>query len=465
MSSLAEINAKRRIVRTRNLDDHDLASSKDHQQDKLSTILVFCFILSLIIPIIFYIGTIRLSFYRVFLIFTFIPCLISWASGRLGKVCPSDLFLFSYCSFSITSLVVNHGVQVALEPSGIVILETLGPYLLARRLIRNADEFLALSRIFLFTTIILLPFAMFETITGQNILLTIFDIAFETFKDVPKDTRWGLDRVQGPFEHPILFGVFCSAGFGLSFYVVGKEMELFKRSICALPSSLGVFLSLSSGPLSALIAQIFLVTWDVILKSFKWRWVLLAGLTVVAYVTVDVISNRTPIKVFISHFAFDTHTAYNRILIWDYGSAEVLRHPFFGIGLNEWERAWWMSTSLDMFWLVQAVQYGLPAALCFTLAFAHVVVSLSLLKDRERKILDYRTGFIITFVGLSLAGWTVHYWNATYCLFMFLLGSGVWMLAQPHQTGNLTNAHSVQGKRSKIDLVETPTPQNLRHDH
>ena len=29
--------------------------------------------------------------------------------------------------------------------------------------------------------------------------------------------------------------------------------------------------------------------------------------------------------------------------------------------------------------------------------------------------------------GLILAGTTVHYWNATFCLFMFLLGSGAWL--------------------------------------
>ena len=27
-----------------------------------------------------------------------------------------------------------------------------------------------------------------------------------------------------------------------------------------------------------------------------------------------------------------------------------------------------------------------------------------------------------------VVAWTVHFWNATYVLFMFLMGSGVWML-------------------------------------
>ena len=27
-----------------------------------------------------------------------------------------------------------------------------------------------------------------------------------------------------------------------------------------------------------------------------------------------------------------------------------------------------------------------------------------------------------------MVGWTVHFWGATYVLFLFLLGSGVWIL-------------------------------------
>ena len=30
--------------------------------------------------------------------------------------------------------------------------------------------------------------------------------------------------------------------------------------------------------------------------------------------------------------------------------------------------------------------------------------------------------------GFFLVGWTVHFWMATYVLFMFLLGSGMWLL-------------------------------------
>ncbi len=42
-------------------------------------------------------------------------------------------------------------------------------------------------------------------------------------------------------------------------------------------------------------------------------------------------------------------------------------------------------------------------------------------------------GFLGTMVGMFLAGWAVHFWNETYVLMMFLMGSGVWLLDH-HET-------------------------------
>jgi hypothetical protein len=79
------------------------------------------------------------------------------------------------------------------------------------------------------------------------------------------------------------------------------------------------------------------------------------------YVGIDLFSTKTPFHVFVNYFTFSKQSAYNRILIFEYGTAEVARHPVFGIGLGDWERPVWMSDSMDNFWLVTAVRYGVPA--------------------------------------------------------------------------------------------------------
>ena len=35
--------------------------------------------------------------------------------------------------------------------------------------------------------------------------------------------RFGFERAQVLFEHPILFGVFCASALGLSWYVLGYQ--------------------------------------------------------------------------------------------------------------------------------------------------------------------------------------------------------------------------------------------------
>ena len=50
-----------------------------------------------------------------------------------------------------------------------------------------------------------------------------------------------------------------------------------------------------------------------------------------------------------TYFTFSTTSAYNRIIIFEYGSAEVMRNPIFGIGLGDWIRPVWMSDSMDNF--------------------------------------------------------------------------------------------------------------------
>lgn len=85
--------------------------------------------------------------------------------------------------------------------------------------------------------------------------------------------------------------------------------------------------------------QIAVIVWERVTNGIKGRWMALIGLVVMLYVALDIFSNRSPIHVFVSYLTFSTQSAYNRISIFHYGSQEVVRHPPFGIGLGDWERA------------------------------------------------------------------------------------------------------------------------------
>ncbi len=75
-----------------------------------------------------------------------------------------------------------------------------------------------------------------------------------------------------------------------------------------------------------------------------------------------------------------------------------------------------------------AVRYGLPAPFLLLLAFLSIFLAVGFKKGLDDKITAYRTAFLITMTAFFMVGWTVHFWDAAYVLFLFLMGSGVWML-------------------------------------
>ncbi len=420
--------------RTARLDRQQRVSHTSNQRSgnragkRLPALPVTIFLVSVIIPFVITLGSLRLSANRIALAAMLIPCLILWLSGRAGPKRLTDFALALMCGWMTVGYFVLHGSSIAIEAGGIAVIETMGAYLLGRCYIRDADSFYRMSQLLFWIIAAMLPFALYESVTGNNILLSAANSAWPSGGDVPKDPRWGFDRVQGVFQHPILFGVYCGSGLALTYYVVGYNTSAIKRALKTAIVGITAISSLSSGPLTGLAAQAMLISWDKALNFITYRWKLLIGLVASFIVSIEIVANRSTPEIFISYFAFNTSTAYNRLRIWRYGIASVYEHPLFGVGFGEWERPWYMSPSMDMFWLVPAVRNGAPTALLFLLAFFYLLICVARKKDIGYQASQFRLGYVICMIGLFLMGWTVNYWKANYVMFMFLLGSGAWIL-------------------------------------
>ena len=172
-----------------------------------------------------------------------------------------------------------------------------------------------------------------------------------------------------------------------------------------------------------------------------------------AYIAIDLFSTKTPFHVFVNYFTFSKQSAYNRILIFEFGTAEVARHPIFGIGLGEWERPIWMSDSMDNFWLATAVRYGLPALILLLGLLLGLVWAVGQRKNLPAQWRRARHAWAFTLFGITVAAATVHLWNALFVLFFFLLGAGAWLLdAKP-------NRPSLNAKR--MPFIPVPQPVRL----
>ncbi len=380
-------------------------------------------------------GSIKLPTYRLICLVLLVSAISQMARVQTRKTKAIDNFMILYTVWCVISLLVNHGIGVW-QFAGMTAIETLGPYCLARALIQNSDDFRHWVRCYLKVIIFIFPFALYETLFGEHLLRDLARAVTGYGPLAGRPERLGLTRAFGPFEHPIHYGVFCAVMLGLVSALGAKSL----KRVCFLVAAVGC--SLSSGPLLAASVQIGLKLWDRMTKTVTRRWRLLGILSLATYIAIDILSNRTPFHVIVTYMTFRLASSYNRILIWEWGTRSVENNPIFGIGQGEWERLPFMSSSMDNFWLLTAVRYGLPA-------LGFLVAALGLLLWRLSKltlfgeIQEIRKGWAITFAGIVMVGATVHFWGGLYCLIIFVFGSIAWILdREVRATVSSPNSHT-----------------------
>ena len=127
------------------------------------------FLVALVVPWLIFIGTVRLSVYRIVLLVMVLPCLGMWMAGKAGRIRIADIALLLFWFWCSLSIIVRDGMVTSIQPLGILFVETLGPYLLARCFIRDADDFYNVVRLMFRIVVLLFPFAIVEFLSGQNI--------------------------------------------------------------------------------------------------------------------------------------------------------------------------------------------------------------------------------------------------------------------------------------------------------
>ncbi|MEY4697214.1 MAG: hypothetical protein RIT14_1642, partial [Pseudomonadota bacterium] len=374
-------------------------------------------------------GGLRLSAYRLVLIFAVLPMLISLLSGQRSAPHLFDWLALGHAGWAMLALIKWGGLAQGIESGGIYVVECVGAYLMGRLYIRSFDDFAALARAYVLVVVGLLAFTLPEALTEIHVL---HDGIAAVTGGAPApfiEKRMGLERTFGPFDHPILYGVFSAAAFSMAFFLRAEARLTHYRGMAqVLGVALATFLSASGGPYVVAMMQAFVAAWERLLRPVAIRWRLLWLTFAAIYLWIDLMSNRSPFHVFVTYFTFSTVSAYNRILIFDYGSAEVLRHPIFGIGLGDWERPVWMSDSMDNFWLLIAVRYGLPAWAMLVGLMIGLVFAVSRRRGFPEPWQRARHAWAFTLFGISVAAATVHLWNALFVLFLFLIGAGAWFI-------------------------------------
>jgi O-Antigen ligase len=381
------------------------------------------FLLSLLPQISFYIGPLLLKPYRIVLLVLFLPLLLRLLSGAAGRLMAIDWLMIGASLWAALALVMNHPVGETIEPIGVVLIEFLGAYMVARVCVRSAEDFRRVVKVLFCIILILLVFAALESLTHRPILQQMLGSS-----SVDAGVRWGLRRAQAVFDHPIHYGAFVSAALGVVWYSLRPDASMAVRAAFAFIIALSTFFSLSTGAVIAFNMQCMFIAWEIVTAPNPKRWRLFAWGFLAVYVTLDLLSNRTPFHLLVDYASFSSGSAYNRILIWQYGTDNVAENPLFGLGLNDWARPRWMSSSVDNFWLLVTMQYGLPFIAMFGGALYLILRRVSLQKLTDPVDRACRAGYLTTFGGVAIAGGTVHYWQTMFAFVLFVFGLGVWMI-------------------------------------
>jgi hypothetical protein len=369
------------------------------------------------------------------LLLLLLPYLVwQWLKGVAGRPNAVDILVLGSTTWLCLSLIVNHGLGYVTR--GVILsVEIFGGYLIGRMLIRHRADYRRFFLLLICGFALLLPFALVEMLTGKNLIRPLFDPFFNI---PPRQSnlgmRLGLVRSQTIFEHPILMGIVGSMGVANMLYIY---RDRFVRSVqLAGFFVFMVFTTISSGPMLSVGLQLAMTFWDRLLGFLRWRWFLLAGLAGLGLLGLKLASEFHLLDFIIQNFMFNPETADGRLIILEYGSAEIARHPLFGIGTNDWVRPWYKKPSVDNFWLGHAMRYGLPTFLFLAAAIAVSFARIATESTLDRRAASYRTGYLITLAGLVVTLGTVYIWGATAVFVMIYVGAGAMFYMHAEETAD-----------------------------
>lgn len=402
--------------------------------------IAILFVISIFIPVEFYtmLGSVRIETYRVVLGMALLYAIFNFRQV-LQDADLVDILLVALTAMVFASFWVNHGVQKAVESTGIFAIETLGAFYLARLFVNSPQRFYWLNQTFITVLALLTAFTLYEAFTQHRILHEMAErITGHQALDPRLYThyyiRGGIMRATSLFAHPILYGTLLAMFFPFAVLLAWRSHRLGAlASLGGLVTSM--ILTLSSAPLLSIIFQTLIGILATFWHNARKFWVSLFFGGLAAAMLVEAVSNRGFFGILISYLTFNPNTGYFRILQWQYTADDIADNLVLGIGHHDWTRPYWMEwmgNSIDSFWLLLILQHGLFALILLLAACLYAVFHILNLAHRHCEQHRWMvTAWILSFMSLILIGFTVDYFGKLHPLFFFMLGAIGWARHYP----------------------------------
>lgn len=228
--------------------------------------------------------------------------------GRFKLIALDKFVIIYFLAEIIAGVTTSQSSEMFLENRAGAIFDMLLPYFAVRLIITNKDQYLIFLKGILFSAVPLAIFGFYQCLTGRNPLGFIpGQFNFES------RMRLGFYRAKLTFSVSIMFGLyFAMLGpvcTGL-WYSVRKNRWQYTIAISLM--ALGVFSSMSSGPILAAMLAIAFITF----YRFRQYWKIVVAVVILMCGSVEIISNRHFYDV-LGRFTFDPATAWYRSKLID----------------------------------------------------------------------------------------------------------------------------------------------------
>lgn len=385
--------------------------------------MILGFLLAILLPstMVFALGETLLSPVRIWMVLITLPALgIMMSSVRLRLY---DYLFIGYIGWLALCALINYGAS-GTTFIGLMLINNLGVYAMVQASVRRAGDIPKIVWFYFGMVVLLGILAVPEAVLKVRYLASLGEMlsGFERDADkVQNDERLGMLRASSVFSHQILYGFFSAPILAYVWYLSRSGAG---QIFSAVAVAAATFFALSSGPLLGVLIQLLLIVTERVTRPIPNRFRLFAAAAVLAYIGLDLVSGRGPLRLVLSYMTLNPATAYYRLLIFDNAIDDFWRGPIFGIRPETWTRLWWMPPSMDNYWLLQALRGGFPALILGLGSVVAVLVALFRKPDTALPPLHIRLRRAAAYamVGIVLCATTVHLFGKAEPLFAFFLG-------------------------------------------
>lgn len=388
------------------------------QERKTPLVIILMLILVIMVPIElgFNIGPLFFTWSRFFLVimtFVILP--------RLGtlQLRPHDWFFIGHVVWTCVAFVHIYGPGKAVERAGTYVLEFLIVYLIAKIYLPRLEQMPAVFGTLFLLVIISASVALPEALTGIRYVHVLASSITGTKYNFDDEVRMGITRAASFFEHPILYGVFCSSLFSLMWFTSTVRQRIYKAPVIAFAT----WLAASSAPLLILMMQCFLIGVERTTRGVKNRLLIVTGIALTLVTIAQAATGRGFVGI-LAMFTLNPGTTYVRRMQWEFAIKDVMRHPLLGFEPSTWTRPFWLAPSIDNYWLLMMMRSGIPSLILLGLCVLFLWRDMAARKDMPPLYTNIRTGWGLMMVALIIGAATVAFFGKLQPLLAFYIGLG-----------------------------------------